>query len=170
MLAQLYLAYEEKLKSILDKQTGEPFFKHFDLWNQNVEFIEEETPFETPAIFVEFLPIDWKTMGRQQQDANLTVRFHIVTEWQAQTAQYTPEDLRNRALRYLMIPSILVHAMQGFCTPFTNGLMRTKTVPNHDHDRYVDSVEEFECRIQDNSAERHYKMMKLPPELSVELK
>jgi len=30
--------------------------------------------------------------------------------------------------------------------------MRTQTIPNHNHERYVDSVEEYICRVTDTSA------------------
>jgi len=167
MLAQLYLAYEQQLKEILNPRTGEPFFKHFDLWNQNVEFIEQETPFETPAVFLEFLPIQWRTMGKQIQDADLTIRLHIVTQWYGQTAEYTPADTREQMLDYLNAPAIVVEALQGFCTEFSNGLMRTQSIINHNHERYVDSIEEYTCRIEDNSAERRYTMRKLKPDINV---
>jgi len=167
MLAQLYLAYEQKLKSIIDPETEEPFFKHFDLWNQNVEFIEQETPFATPAVFFEFMPIQWRTMGQQVQDADLTIKLHIVTEWHSETAEYTPEEIRQRMLKYLDIPGMVVEALQGFCTPFTNGLMRTQSTINHNHERYVDSVEEYVCRVEDHSAENKYTMKKIKPDIIV---
>jgi len=168
MLAQLYLAYEAQLKTIKHPLTGEQFFKHFDLWNQNVEFIEQETPFATPAVFFEFFPISWKTMGQQKQDADLTIRLHIVTEWYGETAEYTPEEIRQQMLDYLNIPGMVVSSLQGFCTPFTNGLMRTQSVINHNHERYVDSVEEYVCRVQDNSAEIIYTPKKIVPNISAE--
>lgn len=31
--------------------------EHVDLWNHNVEFIEQETAWERPAVFIEFQPI-----------------------------------------------------------------------------------------------------------------
>ena len=31
--------------------------KHVDLWNHNVEFIEQEEAWDRPAVFVEFAPI-----------------------------------------------------------------------------------------------------------------
>jgi hypothetical protein len=167
MLAQLYLEYEERLKSIINPKTGEPLFKHFDLWNQNVEFIEKETPFETPAVFFEFMPIQWKTMGQQIQDTDLTILLHIVTEWHGQTAEYTPAEIREQMLEYLNLPAIVVDALQGFCTPFSNGLMRTKSIVNHNHERYVDSVEEYVCRVQDNSAKKKYNLIGTPPKINI---
>ncbi len=149
MKKQLYLAIKNRLKNIPGAD-GEPLFKHFDLWNQQVEFIEQETPFLTPAVFVEFLPMKWRTLGNRVQDADLTTRLHIVTEWNALTADYSPEE--EDALAYLDIVDSVVAAMQNFTAPCSNAWMRTQTIPNHNHERYVDSVEEYVCRVTDTSA------------------
>ena len=37
MLKNLYLAFEQKLMAINDEK-GQSLFKHFDLWNRQVEF------------------------------------------------------------------------------------------------------------------------------------
>ena len=82
MIRYLYLALEEKLLAITDEQENpQPIFKHCDLWNRQVEFLEQETPFQTPAVFVEFTNIEWRTLGQHVQEADLTVRLHIVTPW-----------------------------------------------------------------------------------------
>ena len=167
MLAQLYLAYEKQLQTVINETTGKPLFKHFDLWNQNVEFLEEETPFQTPAVFFEFLPIQWKTLGQQVQDADLSIIFHIVTEQYDTTAKYTPNKIRQQMLDYLNMPSWVIKKMQGYCTPFTNGLMRVRSVPNHNHGRYIDSPEEYICRVQDISAAPMYTKVNVKPDVDV---
>ena len=105
MIKTLYLAIEQKLMTIYqDQPAGQiqarptPFFKHFDLWNQQVEFLEQETPFNTPAVFVEFDPIAWKTTGNKIQEAEVTVKLHIVTRWYANTPANTPSAQRIQAL------------------------------------------------------------------------
>jgi hypothetical protein len=45
-------------------------------------------PFECPALFIEFTPMYWQTLGNQVQQCKLTVRLHIITEWYAETADY----------------------------------------------------------------------------------
>lgn len=151
MKKQLYLSIKNRLKDIPGPD-GESLFKHFDLWNQQVEFIEQETPFQCPAVFVEFLPLQWQTMGNRVQSADLTTRLHIVTEWHALTADNVPEEEQEMALVYLDIVDSVVAAMQNFAAPCTNAWMRTQTIPNHNHERYVDSVEEYICKVTDNSA------------------
>lgn len=149
MKKQLYLDIKNHLKAITAAD-GEPLFKHYDLWNQQVEFIEQETPFQCPAVFIEFSPIQWETMGNRMQCADLNVRLHIVTEWYAGTADYSPTE--DEHLAYLDIVDSVVAAMQGFSASSTNSWMRKQSITNHNHERYVDSVEEYVCKVFDQSA------------------
>ena len=55
--------------------------KHIDLWNHNVEFIEQEENWERPAVFVEFQPIQWNAIqpGAEYR-AEPIVHLHVVTD------------------------------------------------------------------------------------------
>ena len=152
MRKQLYLDIQSKLLAITTG-TGDaavPVFKHFDLWNQNVEFLEQDSPFERPAIFVEFAPLAWETLGKNQQTAVLTIKLHIVTDWFANTARYNPDQ--DTALNYLDMPDQIVKALTCVYVNGTNSLTRSRSTINHNHGRYLDSVEEFTAMIKDNSA------------------
>ena len=39
----LYTSITDHLKKLLDSE-GKPLIQHIDLWNEQVEFIEQETP------------------------------------------------------------------------------------------------------------------------------
>jgi hypothetical protein len=149
----LYLAIKNRLK-LIKNDDGEQLFQHFDLWNRQVEFVEQETPFACPAVFVEFSPIAWITLGFHAQEAQLTVRLHIVTEWYAGTADYSPTEAQ--ALKFLDIADRVVAALQGFTSEYTNSWMRSLSITNHDHERYVDNVEEYVCNVRDFSAVKQY--------------
>lgn len=168
MIKNLYLAIEQKLLAVTDEQQDpQPLFHHCDLWNRQVEFIEQETPFQTPAVFVEFPDeIQWKTDGQHIQDADLTVRLHIVTPWYANTASNVIDsDVRATALAYLDIPTVLfrqLHGQHGTVEDNSdpqnpkvignfNALTRTASRVNHDHERFVDSVETYQCHLKDLS-------------------
>lgn len=167
MIRYLYLALEKMLLAINDEQPKpQPVFKHCDLWNRQVEFLEEETPFQTPAVFVEFADIQWRTDGQHIQDADLTVLFHIVTPWYANTASNIQNaDVRATALAYLDIPTVLFRQLQGQHGTVTdngdprrpitlgnfNALTRIASRVNHDHERFVDSVETYQCHLKDLS-------------------
>ena len=55
MRKELYRLLCSELKAI-------DLIKHIDLWNHNVEFIEQEENWERPAVFVEFCPIQWNAI------------------------------------------------------------------------------------------------------------
>ena len=61
MRRMLYLGLTERLKE-LKEENGNPVIRHIDLWNEQVEFIEQEEPFDTPAVFIEFRPVQWRTL------------------------------------------------------------------------------------------------------------
>lgn len=166
MIKTLYLAIEDKLKTI-QTPDGEQLFKHFDLWNQQVEFLEEETPFDTPAVFIEFGTFDWKTLPRRLQECEASIRIHVVTPWFANTPENTPEPYRSQALEYLTLPSVIVAALQNFTIApdgsleRANSWTRVKSEVNHNHERYVDSVETYSCHIFDKSATPEYSKSRI---------
>lgn len=168
MIKNLYLAIEQLLLAITDEQPQpQHIFKHCDLWNRQVEFIEQETPFQTPAVFVEFPEeIQWRTDGQHIQDADLTIRLHIVTPWYANTAaNVIDSDVRATALAYLDIPTVLfrqLHGQHGTVEDNSdprnpqvignfNALTRIASRVNHDHERFVDSIETYRCHLKDLS-------------------
>ena len=157
MIKHLYLAIVAALKEVKDGN-GNQYFKSFDLWNQNVEFMEEDEPFDRPAVFIEFDPINWQALGGKNQEAVATVRLHIVTDWHANTADNVASEYRTQALAYLDAPSYVLKAMPGLVIQPTaamrcsNTWTRTQSIVNHNHERYVDSVEVYTTHIFDDSA------------------
>lgn len=165
MKKQFYLDIKDRLKTILD-DNGNQLLKHFDLWNQQVEFIEQETPFACPAVFVEFMPVNWETLGNRHQMGRQTVRLHIVTEWYAGTADYSPTE--DRALEYLDIVDKVVARMQNFRASCSNSFTRTQSVPNHNHEKFVDSIEEYTCEVFDNSAVQRRTEIRVTPVINID--
>lgn len=84
MRRMLYLGLTELLKELKD-ESGQPLIRHIDLWNEQVEFIEQEEPFDTPAVFIEFRPVQWRTLGGTTQQADVPFRLHVVTTWKGST-------------------------------------------------------------------------------------
>lgn len=92
----LYLSLMERLKQLTD-ETGEPVIKTFDLWNEQVSFLEQEEAFETPAVFIEFRPVKWN--GGMPQQADVTLRLHIVTSWKGSAREGS--EFRQSLLGYV---------------------------------------------------------------------
>lgn len=53
---------KEIYKMLCERLGNIPEIKYIDLWNHNVEFIEQEDNWERPAVFVELCPINWEAM------------------------------------------------------------------------------------------------------------
>ncbi|HOU67615.1 MAG TPA: hypothetical protein PKW49_03400 [Paludibacteraceae bacterium] len=165
MRKQLYLDIKNRLKTVAGND-GQQLFLHFDLWNRQVEFLEQETPFACPAVFVEFGEMEWKTLGQRVQECGLTVRLHIVTEWHAGTSDYSPTE--QQALEFLDITDRVVAALQGFSASYMNSWMRTRSITNHDHETYVDNIEEYNCLLRDQSACKQYESVQAHPMVNVQ--
>ena len=56
--------------------------KHVALWNNQLERENEENPFLYPAIFIEFLPSNYRDKGKfaVSQEYDMTVRLHVCFE------------------------------------------------------------------------------------------
>lgn len=150
MRKQLYLAVIERLKTIVN-ESGEPTLKHFDLWNQNVAFIEQESIFPMPAVFIEFLPIDWKTLGGGVQSATIGFRLHIVTatpDSAADGSTYQPD-----ALQLFDLLDDVHCALSGFRGSHFRQLQRTSSHTNHNHEELIESIESFSVNVDDVSGQ-----------------
>lgn len=109
-----------------------PEVKHIDLWNHNVEFIEQEEGWERPAVFVEFGPIALAPYTGGGYRGEGSVRLHVVTDWMegGQEAAWT------------LIAQIRA-AMDGVEGDGFHGLRLTETITNHNHEDILESIEVY---------------------------
>lgn len=155
MRKKLYLAIIERLKTIQD-ETGAPVIKHFDLWNQNVEFINQEQPSYFPLCFIEFLPIKWEHLSGGVRQAALTIRLHIVSQW-----MYPTEDgsgFQEKGLAYLDLLDDVNAALHKFSGEGFGSFSCTKSVTNHNHQGIIEDIEEFVTCVKEESARRTMKL------------
>lgn len=71
------LEFLRNIKKIIIREGGA---RYVGLWNRNVEYAEDDEPWETTAVFVEFGAMNdmqTKELGRTRFDG--TVRLHVVT-------------------------------------------------------------------------------------------
>lgn len=153
MRKELYKAIADRLfliasdGSMIDPEAEEQperLIKYVDLWNHNVEFLDQEQPWERPAVFVEFTPIVWETIkpGREYRSKPI-VNLHIVTDW-AGDASAGPE-LQDDALEVLDYSGIIHKALQGLEGDRFNRFDLAETHTNHNHDDIVESIEVYKC-------------------------
>lgn len=140
MRKELYKALCECLKGIGDSE-----IKHIDLWNRNVEFIEQEEAWERPAVFVEYGPIKWDPyVGGKLQRGNGMVKLHIVTDWNGSAAADSPD--RDTALEAWDLSEKIQQALEGLSCDRVNALWLEETHTNHDHEEIVESIDVYKMR------------------------
>ncbi|MBR8726474.1 hypothetical protein [Bacteroides pyogenes] len=139
MRKQLFLAVTQRLKSRV------PQLAHFDLWNQNVEFIEQEAVFAMPAVFMEFKPIHWETLNGGIQQADIVFCLHVVTQWVHPSLDGSPYQEDSLQIFDLLDDiAAALHGMQG--SGYT-GCVRTDSATNHNHEDIREDIETFRIRV-----------------------
>lgn len=117
---------------------NERIVKHIDLWNRNVEFIEQETAWERPAVFVEFEPIHWQSAAPGlRYTAEVRVRLHVITDW-----NYHGDRKSSSALD---LTDKIRRALAGLEGDTFKDFDLVESHTNHDHEDIVESVEVYSC-------------------------
>lgn len=115
--------------------------KYVALWNNQLERESIEQPFLYPAIFIEFLPSNFRDKGNKasSQEYDLTVRLHICFE------SYKDEDTDILTLKQNVWQT--VHRKQYGV--FGN-LMRRNEEQNFDHPNIQDYIQDYATLGNDN--------------------
>jgi hypothetical protein len=129
MRKELYTAIVAKLKQDV------PEVVHIDLWNHNVEFIEQEEVWSRPAVFVEIGTISWSPFHGKWLRGNGQVRIHVVTDW-LEGGQHAAWDLSNK----------IRQTLKGLCGDSFNGMELVTTDTNHNHEDILESIDSYDVR------------------------
>lgn len=146
----LYLSLIEKLKQLTEK-SGNPVIRTFDLWNEQVGFIEQEEVFDTPAVFIEFTPMKWNTLGGGVQRTEATIRLHIVTRWDGSARDgslYQQQSLE----RFDLLDRIDHHLFNftgGNGQTEFNMFRRIGSSTNHNHEELVEDISDYTYMVMD---------------------
>ncbi len=121
--------------------------RHIDLWNRNVEFIEQEGSWPMPAVFVEFGDIAWRQVKCGPDNlawrGSGTVNVHIVTEWAAADDGCPCDHLREGSLH---LADIVHGRLEGLCGEGYDSLSLSRTMTNHDHEDVVEDIDVYTVR------------------------
>lgn len=134
--------HEDKIEEV--PEGAERIIPHIDLWNHNVEFIEQEENWARPAVFVEFCPIRWNAIvPGVEYRAEPEVKLHIVTDWTGAASEGS--EFREEALEVFDLPELIherLTCMDGdtFCE---FDLVESQT--NHNHEEIVENIEVYSC-------------------------
>jgi len=139
MRKEIYISIIEALSSLNE-------IKHIDLWNRQVEFLEQENPFPRPAVFVEFGQVDWTQLknGTLSWEGRGTVNLHIVTDWNGSAAagSSTMED----NLAGWELSKTIQDKIEGLNGDNFGRLALSSSITNHDHEDLVENIEVYRYR------------------------
>lgn len=82
-------------------ETKIPEIEWFDLWHNQVNFLTEEHPFPTPAIFASYRTLGISDLGEKVQNVNLQVDFYLYYETFSDT--YSQAHNQDSALEFIDI-------------------------------------------------------------------
>ncbi len=89
-----------------------PEVQWFDLWHNQVNFLEEEHPFPTPAVFASYRTLgDPEDIGNKVQNMKVQVDFYLFYETFADT--YRGARNKDTALDFLKILSAIYKQFHG---------------------------------------------------------
>lgn len=122
--------------------------KHVDLWNHNVEFIEEDDVWARPAVFIEFAPIAWKPMKGHTEYTEYTARsqvlLHVVTDWAGSAS--AGSQFQEDSLEVFDLLNDIHKLLQDFSGEGFDHLDLVESRTNHNHEEIVENIEVYEYR------------------------
>lgn len=145
MRKQIFLDIQKKVLSVVD-QNKEPIIKHFDLWNNQLKFLETENPFDSPAVFLDFHNISWHTLGCGVREGEFSFSLHFVTRFYENTSSHSP--CQDEQLDFLDIPEKIAKVLD--CSRIMNSSTMTLTSTSFDknHYQYIESIDTYTCRVR----------------------
>ncbi|MBQ0029414.1 MAG: hypothetical protein KBT32_03150 [Bacteroidales bacterium] len=139
MRKELYEKLCERLKTV-----GGGAIKYIDLWNHNVEFIEQEENWERPAVFVEFQPIQWITIQPGvEYRSKPVVNLHVVTDWHGSSS--ADSELREKSLEVFDLLEEIHKTLAGMEGETFAEFDLQESITNHNHEDLVESIESYSC-------------------------
>ena len=128
--------YERPDESDADDELCPRAIRHIDLWNHNVEFIEQETPWERPAVFIEFVPFKWNAIvPGVEYRAEPLINLHVVTDWVDQESDIGHFRLLDR----------IHELLAGMSGKTFMELDIDSSTTNHNHEEIVENIETYTC-------------------------
>ena len=115
-----------------------PEIKTFKLWNRNVEFADQDEPWEMPALFVEFGEVRWEPLKHRYFRGIGTVIFHLVQRWDSLEPE---EDIFRLSDK---LRSVIASMPDTYYFSIRSP---ESTQTNHDHGELIESIETVHCKF-----------------------
>lgn len=125
---------ESLYTELLDKLMQVEGVKHVDLWNQQTDFMEEEAPFQMPAVFIELGDIEWNVRKGYFRGFG-EIRLHTVMPWSTE-APVKAWRLTDRIWR----------ALSRIRSDSFDGYYPSITMPNKSHGEIFENIDVFQVK------------------------
>ena len=133
---------KEIYKMLCERLGNIPEIKYIDLWNHNVEFIEQEDNWERPAVFVELCPINWEaTVAGMRYVTEAKVNLHVVTDWLGSSAANS--DQREESLTVFDLLEKIHTALADVDGEHFKEFDISNSTTNHNHEDILESIETY---------------------------
>lgn len=99
---------------LYERMEALPEIKHVDLWHDQVDYLSEEHPFPTPAVFFGFTTLNVSDNGELMQTTDLQVDIYVFYETFADT--YNGATMQDEALEFLdllLMVGLMFHGRTG---------------------------------------------------------
>lgn len=151
ILSEFYLAIKTKL---MDADLG---IQYFDLWSDQIDRNENEEDdlfFNYPAVFLEFEPVDWQTLGRKKQAADVSFNLYIASENWNETNSLESDTEIDKGLAHLQLVDNIFAALQGFNGTNFGSITRTGFAFKHNAEwtGLITHSMPFKSRLTDTAA------------------
>ena len=133
---------KEIYKMLCERLGNIPEIKYIDLWNHNVEFIEQEDNWERPAVFVELCPINWEaTVAGMRYVTEAKVNLHVVTDWLGSSA--ASSDQREESLTVFDLLEKIHTALADVDGEHFREFDISNSTTNHNHEDILENIETY---------------------------
>lgn len=133
---------KEIYKMLCERLGNIPEIKYIDLWNHNVEFIEQEDNWERPAVFVELCPINWEaTVAGMRYVTEAKVNLHVVTDWLGSSAANS--DQREESLIVFDLLEKIHTALADVDGEHFREFDISNSTTNHNHEDILENIETY---------------------------
>lgn len=143
---ELYKEIAEKITTML------PEIRWCDLWHEQINYLTEELPFPTPAVFLSFNTLSTEDKGLLVQDCNVQIDMYLYYETFTDT--YSGSYNQNAALEFLTELTKLHALFHGKSGENYSAMRRTDMRREDSGDAGNLYRISFECVVTDYSAQK----------------
>lgn len=161
-----YLAsIPEEYAELRERLMAVPDVQHIDLWHEQVNYLTDERPFPSPAVFFEFNTLEVNDNGALVQQLDTQIDLHVF--WETFDDTYMGAIMQEEALQFMDLLTLLNMLFHGHAGKSFNTLRKTSI--NREETGGAGNLYRisFECEVHDYSAQELYAVGMLNGEIAI---